>query len=93
MKKDCRLSLRQESNQISKYRGYDERQQPMLMVCIFAIYTNGLGIKNATVFDIIVVTLGVSHCKYTLNFHNRNKFGDFIAWPEALHNLQRGQLN
>lgn len=68
MKKDCCLSLRQESNQIPKYRGYDERQQPMLKG-IYAVYTIGLGTKNATVFSMIVVTLGVSHCKYTLIFH------------------------
>lgn len=68
MKKDCCLSLRQESNQIPKYRGYDERQQPML-IGIYAIYTIGLGTKNATVFSMIVVTLGVSLCKYTLIFH------------------------
>lgn len=36
---------------------------------IYAVYTYGLGIKNATVFDIMIVTLGVSHCKYTLIFH------------------------
>lgn len=68
MKKDCCLSLRQESNQIPKYRGYDERQQPML-IGIYAVYTIGLGTKNATVFSMIVVTLGVSLCKYTLIFH------------------------
>ena len=36
---------------------------------IYAVYTYGLGIKNATVFDIMIVTLGESHCKYTLIFH------------------------
>lgn len=48
-----------------------------MLMGIYAVYTNGLGIKNATAFDIMIVTLGVSHCKYTLIFHFRNKFMDF----------------
>lgn len=40
-----------------------------MLMGIYAVYTYGLGIKNATVFDIMIVTLGVSHCKYTLIFH------------------------
>lgn len=52
-----------------------------MLMGIYAVYTYGLGIKNATVFDIMIVTLGVSHCKYTLIFHFRNNFMDFIVWP------------
>lgn len=40
-----------------------------MLMGIDAVYTSGLGIKNATAFDIMIVTLGVSHCKYTLIFH------------------------
>lgn len=40
-----------------------------MLMGIYAVYTYGLGIKNATVFDIMIVTLGVSHCKYTFIFH------------------------
>ena len=53
-----------------------------MLMGIYAVYTYGLGIKNATVFDIMIVTLGVSHCKYTLIFHI-SKQRRFIACPKA----------
>lgn len=49
-----------------------------MLIGIYAVYTIGLGTKNATVFGVYVATFGVSHCKYTLIFHNRNKLFDFF---------------
>lgn len=40
-----------------------------MLIGIYAVYTIGLGTKNATVFGVYVATFGVSHCKYTLIFH------------------------